>query len=556
MVIRPDRLSRWGFLTISVLLLSNVAAQDLLLRASVDRSAVQENESFTYILRVQGSTRAEPDLSPLAADFDILQRSRNTSIQMAGGRTTQTTDWNLQLMPRQPGDFTLPPIELNGALSNPVEIEVLAAPVTSASADIFIEVTATPDDPYVQSQVVYTMTLYRGVSTGRSSLTLPEISGGEAIVEKLGQDREFQSVLDGRNFAALERQYAIFPQASGALTIDPVTFEAVVVSPSGFSNVQRYRSQPLSLAVRSAVPPPAAYSDAAWLPAQALELDERWSAGEGELRVGIPQTRTVTIYADGVLETQLPELELQQSENIRQYSDQPELGREAEQGGIRAHRTERFAVLAQSSGPQVVAEIELPWFNVPEERWEVSRIPAKSLDVLPSSEPVAFETAVQAPDDGSMSPRSQATDRLWQGVSAGLLGVWLITLALWRRSRQPVSESPQTVKEAPPKRAASRRLLRQLRSACDENDGRRARQLLLAWGEIRFPDASAQSLGALAALLPENLAHAALELERDLYGPEPGRWSGEELRAALARLESVSRSSDITQNDDLLPLYR
>ncbi len=484
-----------------------------------------------------------------------MQRSRNTSIQMAGGRTTQTTDWNLQLMPRQPGGFTLPPIELNGALSNPVEIEVLAAPVTSAAADIFIEVTATPDDPYVQSQVVYTMTLYRGVSTGRSSLTLPEVSGGEAIVEKLGQDREFQSVLDGRNFAALERRYAIFPQASGALTIDPVTFEAVVVSPSGFSNVQRYRSQPLSLAVRSAVPPPAAYSDAAWLPAQALELDERWSAGEGELRVGIPQTRTVTIHADGVLDTQLPELELQQSENIRQYSDQPELGREAEQGGIRAHRTERFAVLAQSPGPQVLAEIELPWFNVLEERWEISRIPAKSLDVLPSSEPVAFETVAQTPAT-SMSPSSPEADRFWQGVSAGLLGIWLLTLALWRRNRRPVSESPQTEKEAPPKRAASRRLLRQLRGACDENDGRRARQLLLSWGEIRFPDTSLQSLGALAELLPEDLAHAALELERDLYGPEPGRWSGEELRAALARLESVSRSFDITQNDDLLPLYR
>jgi len=556
MVIRPNGHTYSAALVLGALLLSSVAAQDLSLRASVDRSAVRENESFTYILRLQGSTRDEPDLSPLAADFDILQRSRNTSIQMAGGRTTQTTDWNLQLMPRQPGDFTLPPIELNGALSNPVEIEVLAAPVTSAVADIFIEVTATPDDPYVQSQVVYTMTLYRGVSTGRSSLTLPEVSDGEAIIEKLGQDREFQSVLDGRNFAALERRYAIFPQASGPLTIDPVTFEAVVVSSSGFSNVQRYRSQPLSLVVRAAVPPPAAYSDAAWLPAQALELDERWSAGESELRVGIPQTRTVTIHANGILETQLPELEVQQSESIRQYSDQPELGREAEQGGIRAHRTERFAVLAQGSGLQVLAEIELPWFNVPEERWEISRIPAKSLDVLPSSEPVAFDTAVQAPDDGPMPPSSQATDRIWQAVSAGLLGVWLITLVLWRRSWRPVSESRQTVKEAPPKRVASRRLLRQLRGACDENDGSRARQLLLAWGDIRFPDASPQSLGALATFLPENLAHAALELERDLYGREPGLWSGEELRAALARLESVSRSSDITQDDDLLPLYR
>ena len=140
----------------SVLVLSSVAAQDLSLQAIVDRSVVQENESFTYLLRAQGSTRDEPDLSPLAADFDILQRSRNTSIQMAGGRTMQTTEWNLQLMPRQAGTFLLSPITLSGALSNPVEIEVVPTPATSVAGDIFIEVGATPGDPYVQSQVVYT----------------------------------------------------------------------------------------------------------------------------------------------------------------------------------------------------------------------------------------------------------------------------------------------------------------------------------------------------------------------------------------------------------------
>ncbi len=539
----------------SVLVLSSVAAQDLSLQAIVDRSVVQENESFTYLLRAQGSTRDEPDLSPLAADFDILQRSRNTSIQMAGGRTMQTTEWNLQLMPRQAGTFLLSPITLSGALSNPVEIEVVPTPATSVAGDIFIEVGATPGDPYVQSQVVYTMTLFRGVSTGRSSLTLPEVSGGEAIIEKLGQDREFQAVLDGRSFIALERRYAIFPQASGPLTIEPVTFEAVVVSPSGFSNVQRYRSETLFLDVRSAVPPPAAHADAAWLPAQALSLEERWSAGEAEITAGIPQTRTMTINAVGVLETQLPELEVLQSDRIRQYADQPELGRESEQEGIRAHRTERFAVLAQSPGSHTLPEIELPWFNVPGESWEIARIPANSLDVLPGAEPIA--TAAEPETlDGETPSSLRGNDRIWQGISAALLCSWLATLVLWRQSRQSAAVPAEPRNEPPPTRAVNRRLLRQLRNVCDENDGARARQLLLKWGELRFPDALPRSLGALATLLPKDLALAVEDLERDLYGPVSGKWSGGDLRAALARVDSVSRSSDIMSDDDLLPLYR
>ncbi len=557
MVIRAARIRRFVLILISGLGLSAVAAQDVSLLASVDRPVARVNESFTYVLRAEGPARGEPDLSPLAVDFDILQRSRATNFQMTGGRRTQTTEWSLQLMPRQTGSYTLPPIALSGSLSNPVNIEVLPAPVTSASGDIFIEVKATPLDPYVQSQVIYTMTLFRGISTGRSSLTLPEVSGGEAIVEKLGQDREYQTVLDGRSFIALERRYAIFPQATGPLTIEPVTFEAVVAPPLGFSSVQRYRSEPMLLTVRSAVPPPVAYADAVWLPAQALTLDERWSAGEGELTAGIPQTRTLTINAEGVLETQLPELELPRSDGIRQYADQPELGREAEQAGIRSHRRERFAVLAQRPGSHVLPAVELPWFNVPAERWEIARTPARSVYVLPGSDPVTPDNVsqVQVPA-GATLPVAQTNDRVWRGLSVAFLGAWLVTLGLWWRSQRPVNAAAKTVEEGTPRRAANRRLLRQLRGACDKNNGRQARQLLLAWGEARFPDASPRNLAALAALLPQDFAHALQELERDLYGPETGHWSGKDLRAAVVRMSSVSRSFDVTPDEDLLPLYR
>jgi hypothetical protein len=541
-------------LLIATLASSIALTQDLSLQASVDRAVVQENESFTYLLRVQGSTRAEPDLTPLAASFDILQRSRNTSIQMTGGRTLQTTEWTLQLMPREAGSFTLPPVSVAGVSSNALNIEVVPAAVTSAAADIFIEVAAEPNDPYVQSQVVYTMTLYRGVGTGRSSLTLPEVSGGEAIIEKLGQDREFQTVLDGRSFIALERQYAIFPQASGTITIDPVIFEAMVVSNSGFSNVQRYRSEPLTLSVQSSVPPPAEFAAAAWIPAQALRLEERWSAGGGELTAGIPQTRTLSIIADGVLETQLPDLSIPQSDNIRLYSDQPELGRESDQGTTRAHRTERFAVLAQSAGTHVLEKVELPWFNVSERRWEVAEIPAKTFDVLPGAvaiNPDPGEEIVLAED-----PIVQSNDRIWQGISAALLAIWLITLGLWYSSRRSDEPQIETAEPLPSKRSSSRRLLKQIRGACDANDAGRARELLLAWGELRIPDASAQSLGELAESLPSDLATAANELERCLYGPKASSWNGAELRAALANVDTVSSPSRPGSADELLPLYR
>ena len=111
-----------------------VAAQDVSLRASIDRDTVRENESFTYVLRAQGQIRGQPDLSPLGADFRLLQTSRNTSIQMSGGQTTAVTEWQLQMMPTGAGNFTLPPIAFAGSMSNPVDVEVLAAESNGAPA--------------------------------------------------------------------------------------------------------------------------------------------------------------------------------------------------------------------------------------------------------------------------------------------------------------------------------------------------------------------------------------------------------------------------------------
>ena len=531
-------------------------AQDVVLRASVDRSTIRENESFTYVLAVQGQVRDEPDVSLLTADFEVLQRSRNTSIQMLGGRTSQITEWRYQLMPRGPGTFTLAPVELAGALSSPVELQVLPALASDAPGDIFLEVEISPATAYVQSQVIYTQRLYRAVSTGRSSLTPPDVTGGETIVVPLGEDREYQTIRDERTFIVLERRYAVFPQVAGELTIQPMVFEAVVITASGFSSLQRFRSEPVSLSVLPAVAPPPEFAGAAWLPASQVEIEQRWSGDPEEFTAGIPQTRTLRVEVEGVLETQIPDLSLFETDSLQQYADQPELVRESSADGTRAVRTERFAVIAQTAGALTIPAVELPWFNVVSREWEVARIEPREVTVLPSREPGAEIAPAPTPEAPPVES-VRTGDRLWQGISAALLAAWMLTLLVWWQSgrvkraaarRQPVAEAPGRVSE--------RRLLRQLRAACSANDAGRARRLLLDWGAARFGE-EPQSLGRLAAMLPADLAAAIGELERSLYGPGSPDWNGRALRDALAQADAVTRSGAATAGErELLPLYR
>lgn len=531
-----------------------VFAQSATLEASVDRETIRANESFTYVLRVQGQLPGRPDLSALASDFDVLDTWSSTSIQIVNGRTAQVAEYGVELMPRGPGHFEIPPAELGGFLSNRVEVDILPEPTVSGQADdIYIEVELDRPVAYVQSQVIYTLRLFVGIGTGRATLTAPLVEGGEAIVEKLGSDREYQSVRGNRAYNVRERSYAIFPQTAGELTIGPAVFDAMVIPNRGFTRQQRLRSEVLELEVRPAVAPPASHPNAVWLPARDLRIEQSWSDRGEIFEQGVPRTRELTIVADGLLETQLPEIELPTADGFRQYGDQPELSRDVTADGIRASRTERFAVIAQQPGTATLPGVELPWFDVETGRWEVARLDPVTFDVLPGQSVAPTDTAVEPP------PRPTVVEGdpgLWPWLSAFLGLGWLATAAAWLivggRTRRPHRPAA-----APPERTSARTLMKQLDAACRVGDAARVQGLLLEWGRLQFSEQPPTSLGALAERLTGPLGEEIAALEAALYGPrQSAGWQGQRLAELLRQTRSVARTKGGKDTDPLVPLYR
>lgn len=535
------------------------AQDDVEVHAAVDRATPRLNESLTYVLTARGRVRGEPDVSPLAELFEVLRAQESTRIQIVNGRAEQIAEWIYLLMPRQPGKVLIPPIDVGGHYSNAVEIEVLPAEAhADAPGDIFLEVELSPPErAYVQSQIVFTLRLFVGTMTGRAAITPPEILEGEAIIERLGDDVEYRVDRGGRDFTVRERLYAIFPQRAGKMTIGPATFEAMVIPPRGFSRVQRFSSERVEIDVLPAVPPPASHPNAAWLPAKRLEITERWSGGADdapELAVGVPTTRTLTILAEGLLETQLPELAPPQADGVRLYADRPELSRATGPGGLVATRVEGYAVLPQSAGETTLPAIELPWFDVERGRWQIASIAPRTLQVAPGSEPAS----TPAPEPTSVSDAAPAVRAgrdagLWPALAAILAVGWALTALLWwRRSRQASAAAPPSASTRPAAGGAAKRL----RAACAQNDPAAARAALLAWAAERFPEAPPRSLGALAAQLPEPAAAAVRELESALYAREPNGWDGGRLAAAFdGRIAGAARAPR-ERPDPLLPLYR
>jgi hypothetical protein len=363
-----------------------------------------------------------------------------------------------------------------------------------------------------------------------------------------------------RSFTVRERRYAVFPQSAGELTIGPAAFEAMVIPNRGFSRVQRLRSDTITVDVRPAVGPPASHPGAVWLPARRLELTESWADTSNEFSLGVPRTRVLRIVADGLLETQLPQLDIGQADGIRQYPDQPELERQVTDQGLEATRIQRYAVIAQTVGEATIPPAEIPWWNVIDERWEIARVDGSVVPVLPGE-----ETSVVNDQPGPVAQQpAQVLDAgagPWPWIAAAFGGGWLLTAVAWwwtvaRRSRAG-SAGPVARDAGPAGRPPSQRsLVRQMRAACAVGDAARAQHLLLQWAGQEFPDAPPASLGALAEKTGGTLAEAVVDLETHLYGKAGASWHGERLAAALAAANGRKSARKHEDSDPLEPLYR
>jgi hypothetical protein len=462
-------------------------------------------------------------------------------------------------MPKGPGDFTIPAVHVGNTQTNAVALRVTATPTSTASSpgDIFMELEAQPSTAYAQSQVLLTLRLFIGVSTGRATLTQPEIEGGEAIVERLGEDNQYTTERGGRSFIVRERRFAIFPQQASKLTIGPATFEAMVIPERGFSRVQRFRSGTVSVDVQPAVSPPPALAGAAWLPAQRVTLTEHWSDDSAQLEAGVPRTRQIKVEAEGLLETQLPDVALPQAPGIRQYADQPELAREVTPQGLKVTRTVSMAVIAQTPGDVTLPKITLPWWNVTTKQWEVAALPERTLTITPSA--AAPAPATQTETSATPVPVSVPTRGVWPWVSGALGLGWLATALAWwwsgraARTRTAPAREPRA---AAPARPSERKLLREVQSACAAGDPDAASRALLEWAEVRFHADPPRSLGALASALPEQPAREILDLEAYIYGASGGHWEGQGLAQALAAYDAAPRAGAQAADEPLLPLYR
>lgn len=196
---------------------------------------------------------------PSINDFEVLMgptRSTQSSVQIINGKTTssRSVTFTYILLAKKEGEYTLPGASItadgNQMVSNSVKIKVLPADQAAtggngtqgggsrassgtsiSSNDLFITATVNKTSVYEQEAFLLTYKIYTLVDLrGFDNVKLPDFKGFHSQEVELPTNRKWGlEHYKGRNYqTTVYRQFVLFPQQNGKLTIDAARFDASV----------------------------------------------------------------------------------------------------------------------------------------------------------------------------------------------------------------------------------------------------------------------------------------------------------------------------------------
>ncbi len=537
-------------------------AADAAVRAFLDRDSITLGETVTLNIEIDGMSAVQPDLAPLQTSFRLLGTSNSTQLQLVNGQQTARRLWAVALEPLAAGVVGIPALQVGSEKTAPLSLTVLPAPQGAsnhAGDDVFLEVDASPVDPYVQQQVSYVLRLYHAVNLAEGQLEEPQVDGARLL--RLGGDTRYEKRLADRRYAVVERRYALIPERSGTLEVSAPRFRGSANDGSlgSFFNSGR-RLQATGDAVTLEVRPQPPGSATPWLPAIELSLSDESEPAATELRAGEPITLSLRLAARGLGADQLPELQLPPIAGAQVYPDL-ESSQTGDSGEwLAGERIRRFAVVPSAAGELTIPAIRIPWWNTQTDSREIAEIPSRRLTILAGT---MAATAGSAPVPASAAGESVTdvdarSDPLrgnpWPWISLLFATLWIATLVGLLRRRGAAAEPAAHARPPNDPTLSQRALQRALEVGDLAEIARRLRELA--------PPGSGIGLDRLVQRLDDpQQAAAAAALDRALYAAVAPMQRDDLLRQLRAAFRAPPRwrpeaaSARAAASDSLPPLY-
>jgi hypothetical protein len=559
-----------------LLISTQILAANITVRVSHD--PVSMDESFHLIYEADSSVDDDPDFSVLTKDFEILSSSQSTNMRMINGNWSLKKSWDLTLISKEAGVFTIPPIPFGKDKSPSLRVTVKPSgsqniPDTGTSSSInplFVDVKTDTKSTWVQSEIIYTVKLFSTLRISRLLADAVETSDPDAIITPLGNGSSYETSINGVRYAVYEMRYAIYPQHSGKLTIKPFQFEGRIADTRSQSlfdqfmlpgKLKRIRSKSTSVNVKAR---PANIAAAAWLPAEQLTATDEWSEDINQLRTGEPVTRTITLTAIGQTAEQLPDITLADIPDLKQYPDKPILENDIKHDGVTGSRQIKIAIIPTQAGKYIIPEVRIPWFDTRTGKQNVISLPEVAIaatgkaNTIPVQLPEIVTAPVQQPvitqQKTETGPLEVKNAGYWPWISLALAIGWIVTTVLYFRGNDRKRSSPESI-PAP----SITPLEKAVENACASGIAQNTKDALIAWALVLWPDHSVTSLSEIAQRVKTVAPELSLQVESlnsSLYSPHSQSWDHRALQRAFSKYKPNAGGKQKNEAPVMQPLYR
>ena len=244
-------------ITLGLIFLGNIRADEpVRLTASAPSTVIVDKPfQLVYTVNSTGNDLRVPDFS----NFEVLAgpfESRSQSYQIVNGKTSSSVSvsFTYTLQATKTGTYSVPPgsimVENQKYSSNGLSIKVLPADDTSSAASnsqsaqsskasaasisndkIFIRTNVSKSNLYEQEPLVVTYKLYTLADVvGMNNVKLPDFNGFMKVELDQNQNKQLSyENFNGKNYGTIVLYQALlYPQHTGAITIDKANFEAVI----------------------------------------------------------------------------------------------------------------------------------------------------------------------------------------------------------------------------------------------------------------------------------------------------------------------------------------
>jgi len=547
------------FISLAVLSFNSFAK----VTAIVDRTQIVVGETFTLKIMIDENSNEQPDLSDLEQVFTVLGTSQSSSTQIINGSYSVEKTWEVSLMPKSIGKHTIPPIKLGKQMTNAIQIKVTRSdPNAKANGDVFIELTTDKSEVYVKEQIIITIKLFYSINLSEGNLSQPTAS--HTIVTQLDKGVTYTTNRNGRNYTVVERHYALFAEQSGQLDLNPIIFNGRDNSSrrnfSMFSTGKPVRavSQALNIKVK---PIPQASIGKPWLPASNIQISQEWS--KDLYKVGEPISRTITLYVEGLSETQIPDLKLGDITDVRVYPEQPQTQSETSPQGVKSYKQVKFAIIAMHEGTIRIPEYSLEWFNTRTGKVEYARLPPKTLKVQADANGMnvpKIQDLIDQPQtdttnavrQNTQSPQAVKTEikivekdnSIWKILTGLFALLWIATLVFYFKKKSTAKLKSKIVDVI---KISKNTLI----EAVNQKDLKRLERNLIFWWNQQYPHYTVTNVSQIKSNVHQPMQQLIEVLELQLYNPEAQTRFNQDLWLKQIKgkgLEIVKNKSTIAAN--------